>query len=94
MAYAMFVNLFPHVRELQGLLLRDGALASAQYVWGVLGHHDTLPLRPDLAGREWPRSSSCSCRRRGSAPVTLNVGCLLAWGGVYLETGRSSSSRG
>jgi molybdopterin-containing oxidoreductase family membrane subunit len=89
MAYAMFVNLFLLGAELfKDYYSATEHLRATEYVWSGLGERRTVvPLA-------WT-SLACSvvafvlllvpATRRNR--VTLNVGCVLVWIGVYLEKG-------
>ncbi len=89
MAYAMFLNLFLLGAELfKEYYSATEHLRHTQYFWQGLGEHRTLVPYAWL-------SLVCSAiafvlfllprtRRRF---VTLNLGCLLIWAGVYVEKG-------
>jgi Ni/Fe-hydrogenase subunit HybB-like protein len=89
MAYAMFVNLFLLGAELfKEFYSATEHLLYTQYLWTGIGEHRTLvpyawfALFCSLAAFVLfliPRT------RRNF--VTLNLGCLLIWAGVYIEKG-------
>jgi molybdopterin-containing oxidoreductase family membrane subunit len=89
MAYAMFVNLFLQGAEIfKAYYSASEHLVFTQYVWSGIGEHRALVPFAWLG-------LACSVvafvillvpgtRRRF---VTLNVGCVLVWIGVYVEKG-------
>ena len=89
MAYAMFVNLFLLGAELfKEYYSATEHLRYTQYLWSGLGEHRAL------VKYAWT-SLACSVvafvlflvpRTRRSF-VTLNLGCVLIWVGVYIEKG-------
>lgn len=89
MAYAMFLNLFLLGAELfKEYYSATEHLLYTQYLWTGIGEHRTL------VPYAW-FSLACSVvafflflvpRTRRNF-VTLNVGCLLIWAGVYIEKG-------
>jgi molybdopterin-containing oxidoreductase family membrane subunit len=89
MAYAMFLNLFLLGAELfKEYYSATEHLLYTQYLWTGIGEHRTL------VPYAW-FSLFCSVvafvlflipRTRRNF-VTLNVGCLLIWAGVYIEKG-------
>jgi molybdopterin-containing oxidoreductase family membrane subunit len=89
MAYAMFVNLFLLGAELfKEYYSATEHLLYTQYLWsGIGGHRALVPFA-------W-FSLACSVisfllflvPRTRSNLVTLNVGCVLIWAGVYIEKG-------
>ena len=89
MAYAMFVNLFLLGAELfKEYYSATEHLRYTQYLWSGLGEHRAL------VKYAWT-SLTCSVvafvlflvpRTRRSF-VTLNLGCVLIWVGVYIEKG-------
>jgi molybdopterin-containing oxidoreductase family membrane subunit len=89
MAYAMFVNLFLLGAELfKEYYSATEHLLYTQYLWsGIAGHRALVPFA-------W-FSLACSViafllflvpRTRRNL-VTLNIGCVLIWAGVYIEKG-------
>jgi len=89
MSYAMFVNLFLLGAELfKEYYSATEHLLYTQYFWGGIGEHRTL------VPYAWA-SLACSViafvlflvpsTRRNY--VTLNLGCVLIWAGVYIEKG-------
>jgi Ni/Fe-hydrogenase subunit HybB-like protein len=89
MAYAMFVNLFLLGAELfKEYYSATEHLRYTQYLWSGIGEHRAL------VKYAWG-SLACSVvafllflvpRTRRSF-VTLNLGCVLIWAGVYIEKG-------
>lgn len=89
MAYAMFLNLFLLGAELfKEYYSATEHLLYTQYFWGGLGQHTAL------VKYAW-FSLACSViafvlflnpRTRRNI-VTLNLGCVLIWAGVYIEKG-------
>jgi Ni/Fe-hydrogenase subunit HybB-like protein len=89
MAYAMFVNLFLLGAELfKEYYSATEHLLYTQYLWsGIGGHRALVPFA-------W-FSLACSVAafvlflvpRTRRNFVTLNVGCVLIWAGVYIEKG-------
>ncbi|ACG73663.1 Polysulphide reductase NrfD [Anaeromyxobacter sp. K] len=89
MSYAMFLNLFLLGAELfKEYYSATEHLLYTQYLWGGIGEHTVLVKYAWL-------SLACSViafviflvpRTRRNF-VTLNVGCLLIWAGVYIEKG-------
>jgi molybdopterin-containing oxidoreductase family membrane subunit len=89
MAYAMFVNLFLLGAELfKEYYSATEHLLYTQYLWTGIGEHRTL------VPYAW-FSLFCSVAafvlflipRTRRHFVTLNLGCLLIWAGVYIEKG-------
>jgi molybdopterin-containing oxidoreductase family membrane subunit len=89
MSYAMFVNLFLLGAELfKEYYSATEHLLYTQYFWGGLGEHRALVPYAWL-------SLTCSVAafalflipRTRRNYVTLNLGCLLIWAGVYIEKG-------
>src|SRR5512133_2862398 len=89
MSYAMFLNLFLLGAELfKEYYAATEPLLYTQYFWGGIGEHRTL------VPYAWT-SLTCSVAafvlflvpRTRRNYVTLNVGCLLIWAGVYIEKG-------
>ena len=89
MSYAMFLNLFLLGAELfKEYYSATEHLLYTQYFWGGIGEHRTL------VPYAWA-SLACSViafvlflvpsTRRNF--VTLNLGCVLIWAGVYIEKG-------
>jgi len=89
MSYAMFLNLFLLGAELfKEYYSATEHLLYTQYFWGGIGEHRTL------VPYAWA-SLACSViafvlflvpsTRRNY--VTLNLGCVLIWAGVYIEKG-------
>jgi Ni/Fe-hydrogenase subunit HybB-like protein len=88
MAYAMFVNLFLHGAELfKDFYSATEHSRSAQYVWGVLGPPDAVPFAWISLGANVVAFLILLVPQTRKRLLTLNIGCLLAWGGVYLEKG-------
>ena len=88
MAYAMFVNLFLLGAEVfKEYYSATEHLLYTQYLWSGIGAHRALV--PFAWSRSCAASSpSCSSSSRGRADyLTLNLGCLLIWAGVYIEKG-------
>src|SRR5512142_707247 len=89
MAYAMFVNLFLLGAEVfKEYYSATEHLLYTQYLWNGIGEHKTLVPFAWLA-------LTCSIvafvlflvpRTRRNF-LTLNLGCLLIWAGVYIEKG-------
>jgi molybdopterin-containing oxidoreductase family membrane subunit len=89
MAYAMFLNLFLLGAELfKEYYSATEHLLYTQYFWQGIGEHKTLvpyawlSLTCSLAA--FVLFLLPSTRKRF---LTLNVGCLLIWAGVYIEKG-------
>jgi Ni/Fe-hydrogenase subunit HybB-like protein len=89
MSYAMFLNLFLLGAELfKEYYSATEHLLYTQYFWGGLGEHRAL------VPYAWI-SLTCSVAafalflipRTRKNYVTLNLGCLLIWAGVYIEKG-------
>jgi len=89
MAYAMFLNLFLLGAELfKEYYSATEHLLYTQYLWTGIGEHRTL------VPYAW-FSLSCSViafilfliPRTRRHYLTLNLGCLLIWAGVYIEKG-------
>jgi len=89
MAYAMFLNLFLLGAELfKEYYSATEHLLYTQYLWTGIGEHRTL------VPYAW-FSLSCSVTafilflipRTRRHYLTLNLGCLLIWAGVYIEKG-------
>jgi molybdopterin-containing oxidoreductase family membrane subunit len=89
MAYAMFLNLFLLGAELfKEFYSATEHLLYTQYFWTGIGEHKTLVPYAWL-------SLVCSVAafvlflipRTRRNYLTLNVGCLLIWAGVYIEKG-------
>jgi Ni/Fe-hydrogenase subunit HybB-like protein len=89
MSYAMFLNLFLLGAELfKEYYSATEHLLYTQYFWTGIGEHTTLVPYAWL-------SLGCSViafvlflvPRTRKHFVTLNVGCLLIWAGVYIEKG-------
>jgi len=89
MSYAMFLNLFLLGAELfKEYYSATEHLLYTQYFWGGLGEHRALVPYAWL-------SLTCSVAafalflipRTRKNYVTLNLGCLLIWAGVYIEKG-------
>ncbi|HSD19177.1 MAG TPA: NrfD/PsrC family molybdoenzyme membrane anchor subunit [Anaeromyxobacter sp.] len=89
MSYAMFLNLFLLGAELfKEYYSATEHLRYTQYFWGGLGEHRALVPYAWL-------SLTCSVAafvlflipRTRKNYVTLNLGCLLIWAGVYIEKG-------
>jgi Ni/Fe-hydrogenase subunit HybB-like protein len=89
MAYAMFLNLFLLGAELfKEYYSATEHLAYTKYLWQGIGEHRALVPYAWL-------SLACSviafalflAPRTRKNFVTLNVGCLLIWAGVYIEKG-------
>jgi molybdopterin-containing oxidoreductase family membrane subunit len=89
MAYAMFVNLFLQGAEIfKAYYSASEHLLFTQYVWSGIGEHDALVPFAWLG-------LACSLvaffillvPRTRKRFVTLNVGCVLVWIGVYVEKG-------
>jgi Ni/Fe-hydrogenase subunit HybB-like protein len=89
MSYAMFLNLFMLGAELfKEYYSATEHLLYTQYMWTGIGEHRTLVPYAWL-------SLACSVAafvlflvpRTRTNYVTLNIGCLLIWAGVYIEKG-------
>jgi molybdopterin-containing oxidoreductase family membrane subunit len=89
MAYAMFLNLFLLGAELfKEYYSATEHLLYTQYLWTGIGEHRAL------VPYAW-FSLACSVvafvlflvPRTRTSYVTLNLGCLLIWAGVYIEKG-------
>jgi molybdopterin-containing oxidoreductase family membrane subunit len=89
MAYAMFLNLFLLGAELfKEYYSATEHLLYTQYMWTGIGEHRTLVPYAWL-------SLACSLAafvlflvpRTRRTFLTLNLGCLLIWAGVYIEKG-------
>jgi molybdopterin-containing oxidoreductase family membrane subunit len=89
MSYAMFLNLFLLGAELfKEYYSATEHLLYTQYFWGGIGRHRAL------VPYAWI-SLACSVTafvlflvpRTRRNYITLNVGCLLIWAGVYIEKG-------
>ncbi|ACL65861.1 Polysulphide reductase NrfD [Anaeromyxobacter dehalogenans 2CP-1] len=89
MAYAMFINLFLLGAELfKEYYSATEHLLYTKYLWGGIGEHTVLVKYAWL-------SLACSViafllfltPRTRKNFVTLNVGCVLIWAGVYIEKG-------
>lgn len=89
MAYAMFINLFLLGAELfKEYYSATEHLLYTKYLWGGIGEHTVLVKYAWL-------SLACSviafllflAPRTRKNFVTLNIGCVLIWAGVYIEKG-------
>jgi len=89
MSYAMFLNLFMLGAELfKEYYSATEHLLYTQYMWTGIGEHRTLVPYAWL-------SLACSVAafvlflvpKTRTNYVTLNIGCLLIWAGVYIEKG-------
>src|SRR5512139_2216661 len=89
MSYAMFLNLFMLGAELfKEYYSATEHLLYTQYMWTGIGEHRTLvPYAWLSLACSVAAFVLCLIPRTRRNYVTLNLGCLLIWAGVYIEKG-------
>jgi len=95
MAYAMFFNLFLLGAELfKEFYSATEHLLFTRYYWFGIGEHRRWCVRVGLARGVTGRVPPVPDPKTRQHWVTLNLGCLLIWAGVYIEKGIGLCCRG
>jgi molybdopterin-containing oxidoreductase family membrane subunit len=89
MAYAMFLNLFLHGAEAfkEFYSNTQHVLFTRYWYFGVGGHHTLVPYAWSAVTLNLVAFALFISPRTRRNIVTLNIGCLAIYGGVYIEKG-------
>jgi Ni/Fe-hydrogenase subunit HybB-like protein len=89
MAYAMFLNLFLHGAEAfkEFYSNTQHLLFTRYWYFGVGGHHTLVPYAWSAVTLNLVAFALFISPRTRRNIVTLNIGCLAIYGGVYIEKG-------
>jgi len=89
MAYAMFLNLFLHGAEAFKEFYSDTEhlLFTRYYYFGIGGHHTMVPYAWSAVALNLTSFALFISPRMRRNLITLNLGCLATYAGVYIEKG-------
>lgn len=89
MAYAMFLNLFLHGAEAFKEFYSDTQhlLFTRYYYFGLAGHHTMVPYAWSAVALNLTSFALFISPRMRQNLITLNIGCLATYAGVYIEKG-------
>ena len=89
MAYAMFLNLFLHGAEAFKEFYSDTQhlLFTRYYYFGLAGHHTMVPFAWSAVALNLTSFALFVSPRMRQNLITLNIGCLATYAGVYIEKG-------